>query len=274
MEIYRRWWGEGRVDGAFLVDLRFADPRVSALKELGLPAVVIGHPSRPARSPPSGPTRPSPSARPSNTWPRSATAASPASPACPTSSTPCSATRPSPPPARTSASTGTPSCTPTTPARRAPAPPAGSSAPQPAHGDRLRQRHHGRRRHVGRPRDAARRARRPVHRGLGRLTPLPGRTPPADRAHPGHPGLRRARGPDAAVPDRRRGGGGSRGPGGPPPPPRQRGPTEEKTRQSRRTAKSNPYRASYHPAVAHPRLSSWRVLRGGSTGARWGCRRW
>ncbi|WP_327107617.1 LacI family DNA-binding transcriptional regulator [Nonomuraea glycinis] len=45
MEIYDRWWGEGRVDGAFLVDLRFADPRVSALKELGLPAVVIGHPA-------------------------------------------------------------------------------------------------------------------------------------------------------------------------------------------------------------------------------------
>ncbi|WP_336207376.1 LacI family DNA-binding transcriptional regulator [Nonomuraea sp. LPB2021202275-12-8] len=45
MEVYRRWWGEGRVDGAILVDLRFADPRVTALKELGLPAVVIGHPS-------------------------------------------------------------------------------------------------------------------------------------------------------------------------------------------------------------------------------------
>ncbi|WP_049564430.1 LacI family DNA-binding transcriptional regulator [Nonomuraea sp. SBT364] len=45
MEVYRRWWGEGRVDGAILVDLRFSDARVTALKELGLPAVVIGHPS-------------------------------------------------------------------------------------------------------------------------------------------------------------------------------------------------------------------------------------
>ncbi|MFB4292588.1 LacI family DNA-binding transcriptional regulator [Nonomuraea sp. ATR24] len=45
MDIYRRWWGEGRVDGAILVDLRFSDARVTALKELGLPAVVIGHPS-------------------------------------------------------------------------------------------------------------------------------------------------------------------------------------------------------------------------------------
>lgn len=46
IEIYRRWWGEGRVDGAILVDLRFADPRIPALKDLGLPAVVIGHPSQ------------------------------------------------------------------------------------------------------------------------------------------------------------------------------------------------------------------------------------
>ncbi|MDA0632351.1 LacI family DNA-binding transcriptional regulator [Nonomuraea sp. MCN248] len=44
-EIYRRWWGEGRVDGAILVDLRFSDPRVTALDELGMPAVVVGHPS-------------------------------------------------------------------------------------------------------------------------------------------------------------------------------------------------------------------------------------
>ncbi|MFG1945966.1 LacI family DNA-binding transcriptional regulator [Nonomuraea sp. NPDC048826] len=44
-EVYRRWWGEGRVDGAILVDLRFSDPRVTALDELGMPAVVVGHPS-------------------------------------------------------------------------------------------------------------------------------------------------------------------------------------------------------------------------------------
>jgi DNA-binding LacI/PurR family transcriptional regulator len=44
-EVYRRWWGEGRVDGAILVDLRFSDPRVTALHELGMPAVVLGDPS-------------------------------------------------------------------------------------------------------------------------------------------------------------------------------------------------------------------------------------
>ncbi|GIH75654.1 LacI family DNA-binding transcriptional regulator [Planobispora longispora] len=45
VEIYRRWWGERRVDGAILVDLRFSDPRVTELEELGLPVVVLGHPS-------------------------------------------------------------------------------------------------------------------------------------------------------------------------------------------------------------------------------------
>ncbi|MEU6742562.1 LacI family DNA-binding transcriptional regulator [Streptosporangium sandarakinum] len=44
-ETYRRWWGEGRVDGAILVDLHFADPRVTELETLGMPAVVLGHPS-------------------------------------------------------------------------------------------------------------------------------------------------------------------------------------------------------------------------------------
>ncbi|MEV4102332.1 LacI family DNA-binding transcriptional regulator [Nonomuraea sp. NPDC049649] len=44
-ELYRRWWGEGRVDGAILVDLRFSDSRVTALDELGMPAVVLGDPS-------------------------------------------------------------------------------------------------------------------------------------------------------------------------------------------------------------------------------------
>ena len=44
IEIYRRWWGEGRVDGVFLVDLHITDPRVAAVAELGLPAVVVGPP--------------------------------------------------------------------------------------------------------------------------------------------------------------------------------------------------------------------------------------
>jgi DNA-binding LacI/PurR family transcriptional regulator len=45
IEIYRRWYGEGRVDGAIMVDLHFSDPRVAALRDLRLPAVVVGHPS-------------------------------------------------------------------------------------------------------------------------------------------------------------------------------------------------------------------------------------
>ncbi|WP_405591819.1 LacI family DNA-binding transcriptional regulator [Streptomyces sp. NBC_01190] len=40
---YRRWWGERRVDGVLLVDLRDGDPRPALLAELGLPAVVVGH---------------------------------------------------------------------------------------------------------------------------------------------------------------------------------------------------------------------------------------
>ncbi|MEC3998324.1 LacI family DNA-binding transcriptional regulator [Actinacidiphila sp. DG2A-62] len=49
---YRRWWGERRVDGVLLVDLREDDPRLGLLAELGLPAVVVGHadpaPGRPS----------------------------------------------------------------------------------------------------------------------------------------------------------------------------------------------------------------------------------
>ncbi|MGC5012101.1 LacI family DNA-binding transcriptional regulator [Streptosporangium sp. DT93] len=43
--VYRRWWGEGRVDGAILVDLNVDDLRVPAFEALGLPVVVVGHPS-------------------------------------------------------------------------------------------------------------------------------------------------------------------------------------------------------------------------------------
>ena len=44
IELYRRWFGEQRVDGVFVVDVRHDDPRVEALREMGLPAVVIGGP--------------------------------------------------------------------------------------------------------------------------------------------------------------------------------------------------------------------------------------
>ena len=44
VEVYRRWWGERRVDGVMLVDLRRDDPRIAHVVGLGLPAVVVGGP--------------------------------------------------------------------------------------------------------------------------------------------------------------------------------------------------------------------------------------
>jgi DNA-binding LacI/PurR family transcriptional regulator len=44
VEVYRRWWGERRVDGVFVTDLRDGDIRIPVLRELQLPAVVIGGP--------------------------------------------------------------------------------------------------------------------------------------------------------------------------------------------------------------------------------------
>lgn len=46
--VYRRWWGERRVDGVLLVDLLVDDPRPALLADLGLPAVALGRqPARP-----------------------------------------------------------------------------------------------------------------------------------------------------------------------------------------------------------------------------------
>jgi DNA-binding LacI/PurR family transcriptional regulator len=44
IEVYRRWWGERRVDGVLLLDLRVDDPRIEELRRLGLPTVVVGGP--------------------------------------------------------------------------------------------------------------------------------------------------------------------------------------------------------------------------------------
>jgi DNA-binding LacI/PurR family transcriptional regulator len=44
IEVYRRWWGERRVDGVIVTDLRENDVRIPALQQLQLPAVVIGGP--------------------------------------------------------------------------------------------------------------------------------------------------------------------------------------------------------------------------------------
>jgi DNA-binding LacI/PurR family transcriptional regulator len=45
IEVHREWWQGNRVNGSILVDLRLDDPRIPALSAIGLPAVVVGHPS-------------------------------------------------------------------------------------------------------------------------------------------------------------------------------------------------------------------------------------
>ncbi|MDG4823484.1 LacI family DNA-binding transcriptional regulator [Asanoa sp. WMMD1127] len=42
--VYRRWWGERRVDGVLICDLRVSDPRIPVVTSLRLPAVVVGGP--------------------------------------------------------------------------------------------------------------------------------------------------------------------------------------------------------------------------------------
>jgi DNA-binding LacI/PurR family transcriptional regulator len=44
VEVYRRWWGERRIDGVIVTDLREDDVRIPVLQQLQLPAVVIGGP--------------------------------------------------------------------------------------------------------------------------------------------------------------------------------------------------------------------------------------
>jgi DNA-binding LacI/PurR family transcriptional regulator len=45
IEVYRRWWGERRIDGVIVTDLRDDDPRIPALRELELPALLLGGPA-------------------------------------------------------------------------------------------------------------------------------------------------------------------------------------------------------------------------------------
>jgi DNA-binding LacI/PurR family transcriptional regulator len=45
LQVYRSWWGEHRVDGIIVVDLRGDDPRIALLEELALPTVVVGGPA-------------------------------------------------------------------------------------------------------------------------------------------------------------------------------------------------------------------------------------
>lgn len=44
VDAYRRWWGQRRIDGVIVTDLWVDDPRIAALQEIGLPAVVAGGP--------------------------------------------------------------------------------------------------------------------------------------------------------------------------------------------------------------------------------------
>jgi DNA-binding LacI/PurR family transcriptional regulator len=43
--VYKRWWGERRVDGVLVCDLRLDDPRLTVVEDLRLPAVVVGGPA-------------------------------------------------------------------------------------------------------------------------------------------------------------------------------------------------------------------------------------
>jgi DNA-binding LacI/PurR family transcriptional regulator len=45
LQVYRRWWSERRVDGVIVTDLREDDARLPVLRELPLPAVVLGGPA-------------------------------------------------------------------------------------------------------------------------------------------------------------------------------------------------------------------------------------
>ena len=49
--VYRRWWGERRVDGVLVVDPRVDDPRFGELERLGLPAVAVGGPLEDSKMP-------------------------------------------------------------------------------------------------------------------------------------------------------------------------------------------------------------------------------
>ena len=44
IDMYRTWWAQRRVDGVFLVDLQVRDRRVQVLRDLRMPAIVLGSP--------------------------------------------------------------------------------------------------------------------------------------------------------------------------------------------------------------------------------------
>ena len=44
IDLYRQWWAERRVDGVLICDVRIDDHRLAAVREMDLPAVVVGPP--------------------------------------------------------------------------------------------------------------------------------------------------------------------------------------------------------------------------------------
>ena len=194
VEAYRRWWAERRVDGIFLIDLRIEDKRVLVLEELGLPAVVIGGPGHHGRLPAVwsddasamamvveylaalGHRRVARVAGPSgllHTELRSQAFDEVA--------------------ARLELDSAVTVATDYSPEQGAQATRRLLSGSAAAVGGDLRQRRHGRGRHLGGPRDGRGRPRRPVDRRLGRLGAVRDRPPAPDRAQPRHHGLRRPR---------------------------------------------------------------------------------
>ena len=91
IRVYRRWWGEHRVDGILMVDLRVHDPRVDDSRGSASLQLWSAGLSKMALYQRFGTMRPASSSRPCSTSPRSVTGASPTSPASASSSTPCSA---------------------------------------------------------------------------------------------------------------------------------------------------------------------------------------
>jgi DNA-binding LacI/PurR family transcriptional regulator len=207
--IYRRWWGEHRVDGVLMVDLRVEDPRVEELVRLGLPAVVVGGPLENGRLP--------------AVWHDEAAVIVEAVQylaalghrrlAEVTGDGEFVHTRQRADAFRRatgefeldarvvetdySAEQG---------ARDAQAAVVAGAA----HGDHLRQRPARRHRPRRRPADGVPRARGPVHRRLGRLADQPGRPPAADGHHARHRSVRDRGGEALARQGRRRSGGGCR----------------------------------------------------------------
>ena len=203
--VYRRWWGERRVDGVLVCDLRTDDLRIPALEQLQLPAVVIGGPGDTGDL--------------ASLWSDDAAALTET-----VEYLVALGHR------RIARVGGLPDLLHTeirTDAFAAVCRRLGLvdavtvwsdytgeeggratrrllSSARAAHRGHLRQRRHGDRRALRGPGDGAGRAGRSVHRGLGRLTAVPARAPAADRAGPRHPRVRRARRPPTARRHRRR----------------------------------------------------------------------